>query len=202
VHLLADGELAVIHDSSLIRTAGVDVKIEELTSKDLENYYLEGTAETIPTLKEVLTLFDGAAPLIIEIKAVGKNFAQLCERVAKELEDYNGTCCIESFDPRCVYWFAKHKPDVIRGQLSEDFLRNKESKAPFILKLLMSNLLTNFLTKPDFIAYRFADRTHLSNRICIDLWKMQSVGWTITKEEDMSSAKAENIFPIFEKMNP
>ncbi len=202
VHLLADGELAVIHDSSLMRTAGVDIKIESLTAGDLESYYLEGTAETIPTLKQVLRLYGGAAPLIIEIKAVGNNFAQLCKRVAEELEEYNGSYCIESFDPRCVYWFAKNRPDVIRGQLSENFLRNKDSKAPFILKLLMSNLLTNFLTRPDFIAYRFADRTHLSNRICIDFWKMQSVGWTITKEEDVSSAKEENIFPIFENINP
>ena len=31
VHLMADGNLAVIHDSSLLRTAGADVAIEDLT---------------------------------------------------------------------------------------------------------------------------------------------------------------------------
>ena len=31
VHLMKDGTLAVIHDSSLLRTAGADVQIEELT---------------------------------------------------------------------------------------------------------------------------------------------------------------------------
>ena len=36
VHLMKDGELAVIHDSSLKRTAGVDIRIEDLTKEDLE----------------------------------------------------------------------------------------------------------------------------------------------------------------------
>ena len=43
VHLMADGNLAVIHDSSLLRTAGVDVAIEDLTAADLSRYRLEGT---------------------------------------------------------------------------------------------------------------------------------------------------------------
>ena len=34
VHLLADGQLAVIHDSSLKRTAGVDKKIEDMRMKN------------------------------------------------------------------------------------------------------------------------------------------------------------------------
>ena len=36
VHLMKDGPLVVIHDSSLKRTAGADVKIEDLTVEDLE----------------------------------------------------------------------------------------------------------------------------------------------------------------------
>ena len=37
VHLMKDGNLAVIHDASLLRTAGADVKIEDLTKADLAN---------------------------------------------------------------------------------------------------------------------------------------------------------------------
>ena len=32
VHLMKDGKLAVIHDASLLRTAGADVEIEDLTA--------------------------------------------------------------------------------------------------------------------------------------------------------------------------
>ena len=35
VHLLKDGTLAVMHDSSLLRTAGADVEIEDLTREEL-----------------------------------------------------------------------------------------------------------------------------------------------------------------------
>ena len=67
VHLMADGNLAVIHDASLLRTAGADVQIEDLTLKDLSKYRLEGTQEQIPLFSDVLKLFDGKAPMIIEL---------------------------------------------------------------------------------------------------------------------------------------
>ena len=68
VHLMRDGNLAVIHDSLLQRTTGAQGRIEDLTEQELPNYHLEGTSETIPTLKQVLQLFDGKAPMIIELK--------------------------------------------------------------------------------------------------------------------------------------
>lgn len=202
VHLLSDGELAIIHDSSLLRTAGVDVKVEDLKSEDLKNYFLEGTAETIPTLEKTLSLVDGKTPLIIELKTSGNNVNDLCERVYETLKEYSGAYCIESFDPRCLYWFYKNKPEVIRGQLSENYYKSKTTKAPFVIKFLMTGLFTNFLTRPDFIAYKFSDRATISNKICTKVWKMQSVGWTITDENNINKAKLENVFPIFEDIYP
>jgi len=83
VHLMKDGNLAVIHDSSLKRTAGADVEIEDLTKEDLPRYTLEESEEHIPLLEEVLALFCGKAPLIIELKAARGNHAALSEAVAK-----------------------------------------------------------------------------------------------------------------------
>ena len=40
VHLMKDGKLAVIHDASLLRTAGADVEIEDLTAEALERLEL------------------------------------------------------------------------------------------------------------------------------------------------------------------
>lgn len=202
VHIMADGTLAVMHDHSLLRTAGEDVKIEDLTAEDLKKYTLEGTNEKIPTFKEVLEVFDGKLPLIIELKATTKNVDRLCSAVVKQLESYKGAYCVESFDPRCVYWFKKHCPNITRGQLSENYFKNSKSTISFLLKLIMSLLLTNFLARPDFSAYRFSDRKHFSNMLCLKLWKMQGVGWTITKEEDIISANKEGIISIFESIEP
>ena len=73
IHLLKDGNLAVMHDSSLKRTAGVDICIEDLTTAELTNYALIGTGECIPQFRQVLELFDGKAPLIVELKVVNHN---------------------------------------------------------------------------------------------------------------------------------
>jgi len=62
IHLIKDGNLAVIHDTSLLRTTGRDGKITDLTTEDLANYHLNGTQETIPTFRQVLELFAGKAP--------------------------------------------------------------------------------------------------------------------------------------------
>ncbi len=198
VHLLADGELAVIHDSSLKRTAGADVTIEDLTLDDLNKYYLEGTAEKIPTLKEVMALYEGRAPLIIELKTKGDNVDKLCLNTAYLLKSYKGKYCIESFDPRCVRWFKKHCPQIIRGQLSENFFKSKSSKLPVMLKLAITFLLTNFLTKPDFIAYKFKDRKNLSFKLCTKFLGIQGVSWTV-RGNDITVSENENLIPIFEE---
>ena len=49
VHLMKDGHLAVIHDASLLRTAGVDVQIEDLTAAELSRQ-TEVNAGTIRNL--------------------------------------------------------------------------------------------------------------------------------------------------------
>ena len=145
VHLMADGNLAVIHDSSLLRTAGADVKIEELTTADLENYTLEASDERIPLFTEVLEIFDGKAPVIIELKTAGSNASRLCEAVFKVLDSYKGDFCVESFDPRCLIWLKKNRPQVIRGQLSQNYFKpGKSSGMGGAVDFILTHLLGNF----------------------------------------------------------
>lgn len=201
VHLMADGSLAVIHDSSLKRTAGADVVIEELNAEQLEQFHLEDTKEKIPLFSQVLELYCGEAPLIVELKTYKGNHAQLCEAACNMLRDYEGAYCIESFDPRCVAWLRKNRPEVIRGQLTENFFRSK-SKLPALLKFLMKHQLLNISTRPDFVAYRYADRKTISNFLCRKVWGIQGVSWTIRNEEDFQQAIQENWIPIFENFEP
>ena len=202
VHLMKDGNLAVIHDASLKRTARVDLRIEDLTLEDLACYPLEGTKEIIPTFPQVLELYCGKAPLIIELKPERGNFAQLSQAVCDALECYTGPYCIESFDPRCIRWLRLNRPDIIRGQLAENFLKSKSSKIPWILKLAMTLNLPNFLTRPDFVAYKFTDRKNLSVGLCRKIWKIQGVTWTLRDPADHLTAIEEDWIPIFEHYKP
>ena len=201
IHLMRDGNLAVIHDSSLKRTAGAEVKIEDLTTDDLENYRLIGSEETIPEFRQVLELFAGKAPLIVELKPAGGNHDALSEAACKMLAGYDGPYCLESFDPRCIYWLKKNKPELIRGQLTEDYFASK-SPLPGWLKFLLKNQLENFLTAPDFVAYRYADRKNLGNFIVRKLWGVQGVTWTLRKPQEHDTAVSEGWIPIFEHYEP
>ncbi len=201
IHLLKDGNLAVMHDSSLKRTAGVDIRIEDLTTEELTNYALIGTGECIPQFRQVLELFDGKAPLIVELKVVNHNYKELSIAVSRMLDAYNGLYCIESFDPRVVAWFRKNRPDVVRGQLSENWFKSNASM-PAILKWILTHLVGNILTRPDFIAYKFVDRNTVSAKLCRKLWRIQGVSWTLKTPEEYETAVQEGWIPIFEGFTP
>ena len=201
LHLLKDGNLGVMHDSELLRITGVSGKMEDLTTEDLGKYRLGGTEETIPQFSQVLELFDGKAPLIIELKCVDGNYAKLAETACRQLEGYKGLYCLESFDPRVVRWLKCNRPDLIRGQLSENSLV-RQTKHPWILRFALTYLLSNFLTRPDFIAYDFPTRKNLSVFLCRKLWKIPGVSWTLKTREQFEAAMEEGWTPIFEGFTP
>ena len=202
LHLLKDGNLAVIHDSALKRTTGAEGRIEDLSTEDLKNYRLEGTEEVIPTFRELLDLYAGKAPLIIELKPVGTNHEALVDTAVAMMAGYEGPWCMESFDPRCIALLRRKYPDVIRGQLSEDYGKT-DSKLHPVLQFALTHYLTNFLTVPDFVAYRFDHRKSTpSNELCRKLWKAQGVTWTLRHAEDHITAVNEGWLPIFENYIP
>ena len=202
VHLLKDGSLAVIHDHALVRTTGCDGKIEDLTADQLANYSLEGTGETIPNFRDVLALYAGKAPLIIELKAIDGNHAALCEAACKAMEGYEGPWCMESFDPRCIRWLRLHRPDIIRGQLAENFMAAKSNPLHPVLKFGITHQMGNFLILPDFVAYKFADRKTLGNFLVRKFWGVQGVTWTLKSKADFDAAVKEGWLPIFEGFRP
>lgn len=197
VHLMKDGSLAVIHDSSLLRTAGAEVEIEDLTREDLEAYRLEETNERIPLLEEVLEIFEDGTPLVVELKTARSNHEALAEAACKLLDRYDVTYCIESFDPRAIQWLKKNRPDIIRGQLSGHLT---ESGAPYSKQTLwlLSNLFMNVLSRPDFIAYDHHYRQNLSLKLARLIFGVQEVSWTVRSPEEAAALEAEDCLIIFE----
>ena len=201
VHLLRDGTLAVFHDSDLKRCANVEGQIEDLDLEGLRKLRLEGTDEQVPLFDDVLALFEGKQPLIIELKAAKGNHRALAEAVCKRLDSYKGDFCIESFDPFAVADVRKLRPEICRGQLSMNFLK-EPSGLPWYQRFLMTNVLLNWYTRPDFLAYQFSDR----DNFCLDLarrvWGVQEVSWTIRSKEDLLACEKFGSIGIFEKFDP
>ena len=201
VHRLADGNLAVIHGSVLKRTTGAEGIVEDLTTEDLSKYHLEGTEETIPTVRELLDLYEGKAPLIVELKPVKGNHAALTAKAVEMLENWNGLYCIESFDPRCIYWLKKNRPNICRGQLSGNYFESKDKLALW-LKIVLTFHLENFLILPDFVAYRYCDRKKFGTPLVRKLLGVQGVSWTLKTPEEYAAAVKEGWIPIFENFKP
>ena len=203
VHLMADGNLAVVHDSSLKRVCGVDVLIEDLTFEELEDYPLMGTEEYIPLFREVLSLFEGKTPLVIELKAERGNANALTDAVMAELEGWKGIYCVESFHPAVLLRLKERYPHVLRGQLSQNFLRDSEvGNLSLPVRFMLTNLLTTAATRPDFIAYNWQDRGNISLRLMKALYNVHEVDWTVRDRETMKDLDEAGATSIFEGFVP
>ena len=179
VQLSADRIPVIFHDPDLKRVCGVSRQVRDCTFAQLQEYTLFGSSERIPALEEFLRMVDGR-------------------------QAYNGVYCIESFNPLVLLWYRIHRPEVMRGQLSDGFLHIPKyrtfPKAPATISVQF--LLPNFLSKPDFIAYNHLYEGNLSRRICRSLYKAKSAAWTIRSEKELKmAAGAFDVF-IFDSFIP
>ena len=196
VHLLTDGELAVVHDSNLQRVTGQDVVVETLASADLKKYPLLLNGEKIPTLKETLALIDGKAPLLIELKFNDGFDKRQADALLAHLRDYpyKDMVALQSFHPAAVKYLKKKTTEYSVGFLSSfDLPRGK-----FVTYLLKSLSLFNNM-QADFISY---DIHYLPNKYVAKKRKKgyQLLTWTINSQEKLQKATslADNV--IFEKI--
>lgn len=201
VHLTKDGKLAVIHDGTLQRMCGAEGEVCEKTWEELSALHLDGTGYKIPLLSEVLPLFEGKTPLIIELKTDHGNADALSEAVCAMLDRYHVDYCIESFDPRVLMWLRKHRPDICRGQLSANFLHGK-SENGFLGRFCLTFLLSNCLTVPDFIAYDHVTRCRVPLALARRVWGVREVSWTIRSPAQLEQCENAGRIPIFENFIP
>ena len=101
VHMLADGNVAVFHDDNLKRMCSTDVEINTLTARKLKKYRLLNTDEHIPLLRDVLSLVNGAVPIIIELK-YDAPVGRLEKALVPLIDNYAGDVALKSFHPLIV----------------------------------------------------------------------------------------------------
>lgn len=197
VHLTKDDIPVVFHDDTLNRMCGVKGNLRDYTYDELQQFNLLGTGEKIPSFADILKMVDGRVPLIIEYK-VEKNADRLCSICDSLLSEYKGLYCIESFHPLAVRWYKTHRPDIVRGQLSEDFTRKKMNIPHFLL----SHLIGNCYASPDFIAYNCKHHAEISRNICRKLYRSMSVAWTVRSQEELERIEKRFDLFIFEDFVP
>lgn len=199
VHISKDGALVVEHDDTLERTCSSSLTIEENDWSALKDLRLEGTEERLPLLSEVLALVGGRVPLLIEAKVAKGSHTRLAKALAEMLKGYQGLYCIESFDPRPLYWLRKNAPHIIRGQLASH-VRKDGAKVSPLTDFALSNLLVHVLSRPHFVAYGYQDHRNLSFRLCRALFRPPLFLWTVRDQKTAALAARLKAAPIFESM--
>jgi len=122
VRLTKDGEVVLIHDSSLMRTAGDPGEIWEYTLEELARFEVgswfgeEFRGEPIPTLIQVIRAVKGRILLNIEIK-VSREEPALAQKVADIIrrEKMRKKCLVTSFDRKTVEAIKEIDPRIRTG---------------------------------------------------------------------------------------
>ncbi len=183
LRMLSDGTIIVFHDEKLGRMTGADGYTDNCTYPQIEHLKLLNSQEKIPTFEEVLKLFNGQVPLLIEIKNDGK-IGAFEKKVYEMLKNYNGEYAVQSFNPFTIEWFKNNAPEVTRGLLSGYF---KNSNLGFWAKYKLKRLALAPLCEPQFINY---DINCLPNRFVNrkGIKELPLLAYTIKSEQDYLKA--------------
>lgn len=201
IQLTTDDKLIVFHDESLLRMTGIDKTLHRCSYDEISKLHLLNTKQTIPLFTDVLKLLDKDTPLIIEIKSEGRCI-EATRKVVELMKIYDYTYNIESFNPNVVRYLRENEPDIIRGQLSYNCFKDPNSHLSIFNKFILTNLLLNFYTKPDYIAYDCENTDNLSFRILSQVYKAECVAWTIKSQIQLENNKKYYKCFIFDSFIP
>jgi glycerophosphoryl diester phosphodiesterase len=147
----ADRRAMVFHDAQLDRLTGERGPVAARGVAQLSAIALAGSADCMPTLRDLLAQVAGQVPLLIEIKALeGRGNRHLCQAVRSDLEGYAGPVAVMSFEPAIVRWFAVKAPHVVRG-----LVVSAENARTLSGALQRHRAL--WQARPDFLAYDVRD---------------------------------------------
>ena len=188
VQLTTDDKLVVFHDASLKRMTGVEKDLTECSYEELLTYPLLDTGEKIPLFEDVLKVLKPDTPLVIEIKAEGR-YIETTRRTVEMMRGYEGLYNMESFNPKVVRYLRMNEPQIIRGQLSYNYLGDPNTTVSKPIAFVLTYLMLNFLTRPDYIAYDVESSSNLSFLLMSKLFKAECVAWTVKSKEQFQEKK-------------
>lgn len=200
VRVSKDGEVVVFHDETVDRVTGGEGRVSDLTLDELKALSLMGTEDTVPTLKEVLELIDGAVPLLVEIKEKALDHT-ISEKTAEVLKGYEGELLIESFSPLAFGAIKKHLPKVPRGFLADKHTNYEKTRT--LLHRIIQRFLMNFIARPSFIAMNLKTPTLFPMPVIKAIFKTPMIAWTVrSREEEIEAYKNGFSGVIFENYIP
>lgn len=167
----ADAIPVVFHDDDLKRLCGIEGDVRQRTAAELGLLTIGGTADKVPTLRQLLGLVKGRVPLVLELKGRKGDDDGFAMAVLDTIENYEGPIALMSFDQ----WLLKDLKGLgttrpvgltAEGARPENFAVHEEAMQYGL----------------DFISYYYG---HLPNTFISrqrDLGK-QVITWTVRDDE-------------------
>lgn len=181
-------------------SAETDVHVDASGDGD-QGQASQGYFQHAPLLDDVLTLVEGRVPIIVEYKFSGYEWGtrqvELMEKGAALLDDYEGAYAVESFHPMAMGWYAKHRPEVYRGQLAADAAFDQSD----IKDWAAGKLLGNWMSRPDFVAYDWHGGDAAQVRL-VKAMGVTAVSWTLRSQEEFDRSAKRFSRHIFEAFVP
>ncbi|MCI1219100.1 MAG: glycerophosphodiester phosphodiesterase [Bifidobacterium sp.] len=161
----------------------------------------QGYYQHVPLFADVLDLVAGRVPLIVEFKFDAKPWDKRCEKLMEKgdalLNAYDGPYVVESFQPQSMGWYKRNRPEICRGQLAYQ----AEFDTSALREWAAGRLLGNWISRPDFTAYDWANGGSPQVRATRALGAT-AVAWTVRSQVELGQSKAWFSRYIFEAFVP
>lgn len=127
IRLSRDEQAIIFHDDNLKRITGLDNTPEALTLLELKELDA-GSAQTIPSLDELLQLISSQATLILEIKYIPSTYKRLCKIIEQKINDKLDWVEVSCFDDEVLEYMHRLNPQIKLHKLIEhaSILKDKE----------------------------------------------------------------------------
>jgi glycerophosphoryl diester phosphodiesterase len=112
LHPSADGIPIVFHDHDLERLTGRTGSVRAHSAAELGTFFIGGTGDTIPTLRQLLEVVGGKVGLVLELKGEAGADAGFVEAVAETISGYPGPLALMSFD----HWLVADARRLVRDR--------------------------------------------------------------------------------------
>jgi glycerophosphoryl diester phosphodiesterase len=155
LQLTRDGEAVVFHDEHLERLTEGHGLVKDLTAAEMQQLVIRNSTDRVQTLSELLAQVKGQVPLVIELKSHWDGDERLAERAVALLRDYEGPCCLMSFDPDAIAAVRRLSPDTIRGIVAERVDGSCYTFLPLARQMELRTFSHVARTRPDFVSFYF-----------------------------------------------
>lgn len=197
LQLTRDAEAVVFHDEHLGRLTEASGMVKDQTAAQMKALTIRHTRDHVQTLAELLDQVKGQVPLIIEIKSHWDGDERLAARVIELLRDYEGPCCLMSFDPDVIGAVRRLSPGTIRGIVAERAFDSYYDALPLRKQMELRTFSHVARTRPDFVSF------YLDDLPWAPVTAMRSGGtpvisWTIRSPEEALTARRKSDQITFE----